>query len=152
MMALHGAGTAFHTEFVPAFVSTVLYFSKSGWQTSSWIMSMSLRCVLVSTYISTVSISILIFVSWKKGLPFWKKFAPYFFYLLIMLIYLILPSVNICIQIFEMAYPPLDLKASFFESWLCFYFVVCICRIIEFFVSIRNTFLRDARIFLETRR
>jgi hypothetical protein len=30
MIALHGAGTSFHTEFVPAFVSTVLYFSKSG--------------------------------------------------------------------------------------------------------------------------
>jgi hypothetical protein len=30
LMALHGAGTTFHTEFVPALVSTLLYFSKSG--------------------------------------------------------------------------------------------------------------------------
>ena len=30
MLALHSAGTAFHTEFVPAYVSTILYFSKSG--------------------------------------------------------------------------------------------------------------------------
>ena len=30
LLALHEIGTAFHTEFVPWFVSTVLYFNKNG--------------------------------------------------------------------------------------------------------------------------
>ena len=58
---------------------------------------------------------------------------------------------NVSIQVYDICYPPLDLKISFFESWLCFYMVVCLTRIIEYFVSIRPTFIVDARTFLETR-
>jgi hypothetical protein len=65
MLALHSAGTSFHTEFVPAYVSTILYFSKTGQQDSTLdIMDLSLKCVLISAWIGTSFISILIFVSW----------------------------------------------------------------------------------------
>ena len=106
MIALHAAGTSFHTEFVPTFVSTVLYFSKSGHQvTSSHILTLSLRCVLVSSYISTFIVTILIFCHWKKGPVIWKRYAPYGFYFLIMLVYIILPLINIFYQVYEMASP-----------------------------------------------
>jgi hypothetical protein len=59
--------------------------------------------------------------------------------------------INVSIQVYEICYQSLDLKTCFFESWLCFYMVVCLTRIIEYFVSIRPTFIVDARTFLETR-
>lgn len=59
--------------------------------------------------------------------------------------------INVSIQVYDICYPPLDLRACFFESWICFYMVVCLTRIIEYFVSIRPTFVKDARTFLETR-
>ena len=65
MLALHLAGTSFHTEFVPAFVSTFLYYNKSGQQAiAQHIMEVSLKCVLVSAWMGAVSVSILTFVSW----------------------------------------------------------------------------------------
>jgi hypothetical protein len=65
MLALHLAGTSFHTEFVPAFVSTFLYYNKSGQQAiPQRIMEVSLKCVLVSAWMGTVFVSILTFVSW----------------------------------------------------------------------------------------
>lgn len=152
MIALNLAGTSFHTEYVPAFVSTILYFNKSGQQENPiGVMDLSLKCVLVSSWIGTICVSILIFVSWQKGSELWKKCAPYIFYGLIILVFLILPAINITIQIFEICYPALDLKKSFFESWLCFYMVVCVTRIIEFFVSIRRSWIADARTYMETR-
>ncbi len=70
---------------------------------------------------------------------------------MILFVYLVLPIINVSIQVYEICYPPLDLRASFFESWLCFYMVVCLTRIIEYFVSIKPTLIVDARTFLETR-
>jgi len=70
---------------------------------------------------------------------------------MVITVYLILPIINITIQLYEILQPKLDLKLSFFESWLCFYMVVCITRIIEFFVSIRQSWIPDARTYIETR-
>jgi len=70
---------------------------------------------------------------------------------MVITVYLVLPIINITIQLYEIIQPKLDLKLSFFESWLCFYMVVCITRIIEFFVSIRQSWIPDARTYIETR-
>jgi hypothetical protein len=70
---------------------------------------------------------------------------------MVITVYLVLPIINITIQLYEIIQPKLDLKLSFFESWLCFYMVVCITRIIEYFVSIRQSLIPDARTYMETR-
>jgi len=68
---------------------------------------------------------------------------------MIITVYILLPMVNITIQLYEIGYPALDLRLSFFESWLCFYMSVCISRIAEYFISIRPTWIIDARSFME---
>jgi hypothetical protein len=70
---------------------------------------------------------------------------------MVITVYLVLPIINITIQLYEIIQPKLDLKLSIFESWLCFYMVVCITRIIEYFVSIRQSLIPDARTYMETR-
>lgn len=65
--------------------------------------------------------------------------------------YLILPITNIVVAIFYIIYPSLDLKIQPIESYIIFIFIVCISRIIEYFVQIRRTVVLDARIYLQTK-
>lgn len=88
---------------------------------------------------------------WKKGPAWWLKYSHYVFFVLLLINYLILPIINIAVSLFYILYPDLNLKEQSIESYVIFIFIVCISRVIEFFVQIRRTVLLDARIYLQTK-
>jgi len=152
MLALHEAGTVFHTEFVPAYVSGILTLSDIQSNVNfPRILEASLQIVLFSACTGLTLVTVLIFVDWKKGPKTWKKIAPYVFFCFLIIVYFVLPALNIGIQVYEILLPSLDLKESYFESWLTLYMCVCIARIAEYFFKIRPTWIVDARIFMANR-
>ena len=68
-----------------------------------------------------------------------------------MINYLILPIINIVVSFFYIVYPSVDLKEQSIESYVIFILIVCISRVIEYFVQIRRTVVLDARIYLQTK-
>jgi hypothetical protein len=54
-----------------------------------------LNFILVSNYMNTICVTILIFVPWKKGPPIYQKFSPYVFFALMITVYIVLPTMNI---------------------------------------------------------
>lgn len=88
---------------------------------------------------------------WKKGPAWWLKYSHYVFFVLLLINYLILPIINIVVSFFYIVYPSVDLKQQSIESYVIFIFIVCISRVIEYFVQIRRTVVLDARIYLQTK-
>ncbi len=88
---------------------------------------------------------------WKKGPAWWLKYSHYVFFVLLLINYLILPIINIVVSFFYIVYPSVDLKEQSIESYVIFILIVCISRVIEYFVQIRRTVVLDARIYLQTK-
>jgi len=149
ILALHEAGTVFHTEFVPAYVSGVLKFSDiQSVGDFPRILEASLDIVFFSAITGLILVTVLIFVDWKKGPKTWIKIAPTVFFCFLITVYFALPILNITIQVYEIILPALDLRQVYYESWLTLYMCVCIARIAEFFFKIRPTWIMDAKHFL----
>lgn len=65
--------------------------------------------------------------------------------------FLIVPSINIILQVFIAAYPAVEARESYWESFLVFFMIACCSKPIQFFTRIRTQFLLDAKLFLSTR-
>ena len=105
----------------------------------------------MSQYIALISVSILIFRTWKTGPEWWVKIAPKLYYSLLIVVYLILPSLNILVELSAAISPKIKQKNSQYMAWILFYMVVCISRLIEFFVIIRPKYITDAKTFIHMR-
>jgi len=46
-----------------------------------------------------IFVSFMIFVNWKKGPQWWTKYSPYLYFAMIIIVYLVLPVLNISAQI-----------------------------------------------------
>jgi hypothetical protein len=108
--------------------------------------------ILFSNYVSLIAITYLIFIPWKKGPEWYLKFSPYVFYTMTYLNFLILPIMNIGITIYYSANPNYILRKIPVESWVVFFTIICVTRLIEYFSSLKKILLDDARIFLETKK
>ena len=93
--SLNEVASLFHSEFVPFFVSNCILFVPDGKQVPATAGSYQTEFILVSNYINTICVTILIFVSWKKGPEIYQKFAPIFVFILMITVYIVLPSLNI---------------------------------------------------------
>lgn len=99
--------------------------------------------------VSAYCIAFLVFVHWKKGSPCWVKISPFFFYTILMMNYLLIPMGNVVLSIYLMCDPSLDLELQTSESFVVFFFVVCLMRLVEYFTLIRRSVLLDAKIYQE---
>lgn len=115
-------------------------------------MNWCFQTAFVTNFLTLICVTTLIFASWQKGSQCWQRFAPGFFYLLVILNFLIFPAINIIYQVFIAAYPVVICRDSYWESFLVFFMVSCVGKPIQYFVTIRTTFIRDARSYIETRK
>lgn len=111
------------------------------------ILATQLEVILFSNYISMICTIILIFIPWKQGPKKWVKYAPYLFFFLMITVYMIIPIANMAFAAALWGIPNIPSKTSVYESWVVFYFIVNISRVLSFFTQIRRTFLREARVF-----
>ena len=98
--------------------------------------------------ISTLCITFLIFVSWKKGPEKWLKISPYIFFFMLITNYLILPIINIFVALYLIIDPKVDLKKIAVESYVVFFLVVSTGRVLEYITLIRRTVVLDAKNYL----
>lgn len=102
--------------------------------------------------VNTIAINILIFVSWKTGPACWQRVAPGFFYCLMLFMYIIMPVVNL-LAFLGLSYKNgKDVFKSMYESWVIFYMVIQVSKVITYFVTIRGTWLKEARVQLAEKR
>jgi hypothetical protein len=73
-------------------------------------------------------------VHWKKGPAWWLKYSYLVFFVLLLINYLILPILNIAVSFFYIVFPSVNLKEQSIESYVVFISIVCISRVIEYFV------------------
>jgi small-conductance mechanosensitive channel len=104
--------------------------------------------ILISNILSACCITFLIFVSWKKGPEWWLNISPYFFFVALIINYLLLPIINILLALVLICDPKVNLKNQTAESYYVFFTIVCISRVVEYFILIRRSILLDARIYL----
>lgn len=98
--------------------------------------------------ISTLCITFLIFVSWKKGSEKWLKISPYIFFFMLITNYLILPIINIFVALYLIIDPKVDLKNIAVESYVVFFLVVSTGRVLDYITLIRRTVVLDAKNYL----
>jgi hypothetical protein len=100
ILAMNDIAVSFHTECVPCVVSSFLNYSRLSFQSNNNTKeAFQLKIILVSQYIALVCVSILIFRTWKTGPDWWVRNAPKLYFCLLMIVYLILPSLNILVEI-----------------------------------------------------
>jgi len=63
--------------------------------------------------------------------------------------YVLIPGLNIGVSIWLIIDPRFPLEKDPISSWVVFFFIVCLHRILEFFTVIRRSVVLDAKIFLE---
>jgi hypothetical protein len=95
IVSMHEVASLFHTEFVPFFIGNCQLFVPDGAQIPAPPGAYQLNFILVSNYINTLLVTILIFVPWKKGPAFYQKFSPYLYFVIMIIVYLVLPILNI---------------------------------------------------------
>lgn len=134
---------------VPFLVSSFLYFSPNG--TNQGFLFIQLTIIFMSNLISLFSITYLIFIPWKKGPAWYLKISHIIVYILLITNYLIIPIANLGLALFFILDPSYDLKNQSIQSWVVFFNIVCITRILEFFTMIRKTVLIDAKNYLAAR-
>jgi hypothetical protein len=107
--------------------------------------------IAISNLVSTLCITFLIFVSWKKGPEKWLKISPLIFFSMLVTNYLILPIINIVVALYLIIDPNVDLRNFPIESYIVFFLVVSTGRILEYFTLIRRTVVLDAKNYLQLR-
>jgi hypothetical protein len=135
---------------VPWAVNNILFFTNIG-NTGGGI-GIQLNIILGSNYLSLFAITFIIFCPWKKGPELYLKYSPKIYLALVYTNYVILPIVNIGIMIFFTANPKFDLKLLPLESWVIFFTIVCLTRLIEFFGSFKKIIMDDMRYYLYLRK
>lgn len=70
---------------------------------------------------------------------------------MVICVYLLIPLTNISFFLYIWFKPTIDNKDSVYESWFFVYFIINLARILSFFTSIKNTFLKEALNFNEIR-
>ena len=105
--------------------------------------------MMSSNVVSVFCITFLIFVDWKKGSQWWLKISPYVCYVMILANYLLIPIVNLIPAIYYLFAPNLVLKDFTIESYVIYYGILCLCKIVEYFTLIRKYVLKDALVHLE---
>jgi len=153
-MALETIATYFHAEFVTFFINLVMYLSRNGrkqWNPTVILVDYGFTLALGSNLVTTICVTILIFVSWQKGSNCWQKIAPKVFYILILLNFVIIPLINVLYQIFIAAYPPIKARDSYWESFLIFFMVSCFTKPFQFYLIVRKSFIYDAKVYIANR-
>ena len=90
----------------------------------------------------------MIFVPWKKGPAWYLKFSHVLVYSLLLTNYLIIPLGNLGLAMFFIFDPNYDLKMQSVQSWVVFFNVVCVSRVLEFFTTVKKTVLEDAHNYI----
>jgi hypothetical protein len=93
--------------------------------------------IVYSNVCSAICIVWVIFVPWKKGPTWYLRFADKVFFFMILVCYLILPVANIGVMIYLVVLPAINLGKLAIESYVVFFNVVCVMRIVEFITLIR---------------
>lgn len=66
--------------------------------------------------------------------------------------YVILPTLNIGFFLYFTINPHYNLKIEPLESWIVFFTIICLTRLVEFQSTLKKIVLDDARIYLQTRK
>ncbi len=104
---------------------------------------------MISNAISAPSITILVFIHWKKGPEWWLKISYKIYFVLLVTIFVILPLINEVLAVILFITPAANLESQPIESFCVFFFVLYFIRIVEFFTWIRRSVLDDAKSYLE---
>jgi len=90
---------------------------------------------------------VLIFVPWRKGLKCWTKIAPTLFFGLVWLVFIVLPLLNIGLVIQILT--TLKKKGFWVSQYCIFAGSVSLCRITEFFISVRPAMSKMMKTYID---
>lgn len=88
----------FETQCAPLLVSAALYYFRFDDGETDSVQNFAqeqLDGVFICNGISTFCCTTLIFVHWKKGSRCWRSFAPWYFLVLTLTLYLFVPLANL---------------------------------------------------------
>jgi hypothetical protein len=88
---------------------------------------MQLDCINYTAAISLVIYFLLVFVSYKEGFSFWKKVAPYIYLVLNLIVFILIPVINICWTFYTISKVELENNGSYLLIWIWFYTMFSIC-------------------------
>jgi hypothetical protein len=101
--------------------------------------------------VSIVTITILIFLHWKKGSNWWVKLAPSLFHVLVFTNYVVVPVVVICTSVIVAIRGYVDNVVDAIESFTVFFDVLMVLHNTEYFTFIRPVILVDAKFYCKSR-
>lgn len=65
--------------------------------------------------------------------------------------YLALPIGNIAVFVYFILDPGINLRTTSIQSYVIFFNVICVMRVIEFFLVVRTTVIKDIATYVEIR-
>jgi hypothetical protein len=96
VIAIQDIVTLFNTQMIPLVICIFPYvFSRSDKE-----LGLLLDLTLISNVVSVASLIFCIFVEWKKGSPWWVRFAPYIFFVQLVITFFVIPMINIFVSLY----------------------------------------------------
>lgn len=141
IFAIIDVSNAFTGQVVPLFVG---FWLNRLYVIHSKAFNWALVVILFSNIISVFCITVMVFVSYKTGPEWWLKISLKVFKILVWVNYIVVPFSNLVALVVLVAIRKKEIFDDIASSWVVFWAVLCVFRIIEFFTTIRHSIIRDA--------
>jgi hypothetical protein len=109
------------------------------------LMAYQDRLIFVSNSISSVCITFITFVHWRKGPACWRKVSYPLFRFALTLCFVILPLLNIVISTVLVCDKNVKLMEHPKSTWVIFNYALFLHRILDYYLVVRKGILDDAR-------
>lgn len=104
ILAIVEVANTFNAQCIPLFVSIVLFVEHNDTGKGTPLF-FQMAVILGSNTVSVLIITILIFVSWKKGPRWWTDVSHFTFGSLIFIVFLVIPIANVGLTCLILVYP-----------------------------------------------
>lgn len=91
------------------------------------VILLQIECINWTAAINLGIYFMLIFVSYKKGHPLWKKVAPWLYLSLNLIGFILIPVINISFTMYTITVVEVDDDETYLLIWIWFYTMFSIC-------------------------
>lgn len=141
IVAIKDVASDFNSHFIPLFMSWGVIINQ-------WVYPILI--IRIANVISAILITILIFVSWKKGGPtWWTPISHKVFFVLLIVDYLVIPLIVLLTTLIYFSTYISYKEKNILESFLILFPVLFMFRMFEFFTYIRHQVIAEAQIYLK---
>ena len=126
-MAIKEQLSAFNSQVIPFFIVILVPTNASLWE---------IKIIYMTSIISAATVSVLVFVHWKKGPIGWQRIAPYLFFIFTLFNYFFCPGMQIFSILYMMLHDTYDGAYAYLDSYFIFFLVLMSLRLFEFFTQV----------------